>query len=238
MEVTDYTIDDFLRDMGRPLQYREPTTINNFWVFWSQEEGEGEDWPHHPQSGDLGSITKTFTNNNCGDVQEYLKYILCNAEDTGWANVALIQFWTPTTTTTTSMIGGCCVVKTSNQPFALYGIGRRLCEYKIYCTSLEFNIFQDEEKEYEDNFGCIIGQVFREKEAKFIKHNLPGDFAHKCGMRRCFFLPIFKPSGRCCSGVLEISFTSESSLFDFGPYELVKAIFKVRASLVLPIFPQ
>ncbi|KAM7461158.1 hypothetical protein LguiA_029279 [Lonicera macranthoides] len=234
--MANYKIVDFLRDILGPFKlsysYMEPRTINNLSSFISPPFEVA-----HFFSGDLGSITKTFTNNNCGDVQEYLKYILCNAEDTGWANVALIQFWTPTTTTT-SMIGGCCVVKTSNQPFALYGIGRRLCEYKKYCTSLEFNIFQDEEKEYEDNFGCIIGRVFREKEAKFIKHNLPGDFAHKCGMRRSFFLPIFKPSGRCCSGVLEISFTSESSLFDFGPYELAKAIFKVRASLVLPIFPQ
>ena len=50
MEVPDYTIDDFRKDIG-PLQWRKPRAKKNMWVFWSGEgEGEREDCPRHPQT--------------------------------------------------------------------------------------------------------------------------------------------------------------------------------------------
>ncbi|KAM7465201.1 hypothetical protein LguiB_012763 [Lonicera macranthoides] len=203
MEVPNYTIADFLREMGRALQYREPTTVNNYWVFWSQEEGQGQG------GGDLSLVTETLINNNCVNVQEYLNYLLREANAN--PNTLLIQFWAPTTTTTTitsSTIGDHCVFKTSDQPFALYGIERGICKYRKQCSSLEFNVFQDEEK-YGYDFGSIIGRVFRDKIVCSVQDNrLLGFVPKKYGHTPMFlFLPLFKPSSRCCSGVLELEST-------------------------------
>ncbi|KAM7461155.1 hypothetical protein LguiA_029276 [Lonicera macranthoides] len=212
---SDYTIVDFLKYMAPfNLSYMEPRTGNIKWVFWSQE-GEG--------GGDLDPSIETLTNNNWENVQEYLKYILRNAKRVSWANVALIQFWAPTTTTST--IGGRCVLKTSNQPFGLYGLERGICEYRKHCTSLEFD---EEDNKYE--FGSVIWQVFRYKKAKYDRL---GDFAHKCGIGTSYFLPLFKPSSWCCSGVLEISVTFQSSLFRFDLYKLAEDIFK-EANFINP----
>ncbi|KAM7465206.1 hypothetical protein LguiB_012768 [Lonicera macranthoides] len=195
MEASNYTKDDFLRDMAPfNLSYRDPRTITNLWVFWSQE-GEGND---------MGSVT----NNNWRNVKEYLKSALCNAEYKDRANV-LIQFWAPTSST----IGRRCVFTTSNQPFSVYRIERGVCEYRKYCATLEFNVFQDEDK-----FSSLIGRVFRRKvqasaeEGHTEKDHLLRDFARKCGIRRSVFLPLFKPFSQCCSGVLEIVHTSKRNI--------------------------
>ncbi|KAM7465211.1 hypothetical protein LguiB_012773 [Lonicera macranthoides] len=240
-EVSDYSIDDFLRDMAPfNLSYRKPRGRNNMWVFWNQEgEGEGEGWPLTNNvlslsslcsDGDPDSVTETVTNNNRENVQEYLKYILCNAEHTSWANVALVQFWAPTTTTT-STIGGRWVLKTSNQPFGLYGLERRICEYRKHCTSLEFNILQDEEDNEDD-------KLAESTEAFTTKDNLLCDCAHKCGIRRSMFLPLFKPSSGCRSGVLEFIYSSKRSFFLDDPFILPNYLFKVCVFLVPPIFLQ
>ncbi|KAM7465186.1 hypothetical protein LguiB_012748 [Lonicera macranthoides] len=219
MELSNYTILHFCRDMDPfNLSYRGPRAEPNMWVFWSkggEVEGEG---------ADLDSVTETLANKNWGNVQEYLKSALGNAKYIYGDNV-LIQFWAPTTTS--SMSGGHCVLTTSNQPFGIYRIERGVCEYRKHCTSFEINVFQDD-------YGSIIGQVFRDKEEEECTDDyMLGDFAHKCGIRRSFFLPLFKPPSRCCSGVLEISDTSESSIFLVDPITMAKAIIE-EANIMKP----
>ncbi|KAM7461148.1 hypothetical protein LguiA_029269 [Lonicera macranthoides] len=103
-----------------------------------------------------------------------------------------------------------------------------------------------------DEFGSLIGRVFRPKvggsaaqvfnwstssRTRTTKDHLPCDFACKCGIWRSFFLPIFKSSSRCISGVIELIETSTISFFSDDPHHLAQDIFKGRASLVPPIFP-
>ncbi|KAM7461153.1 hypothetical protein LguiA_029274 [Lonicera macranthoides] len=211
---------DFLGDSGR-LLFRVPRTTNDMWVFWSQEEGEGEG------GGDLIPVTETLINNNRTNVQEYLKYLLCNAD--AYRSTLLIQFWAPTPTTiTSSTLGEGYVFKTSNQPFGLYELERGICEYRKHCTSLEFNVFLDEKIFIYYDFGSTIGRVFRDKEAdSFIDFRLldfvPRKYGHTPGS---FLLPLFKPSSRCCSGVLQLIGSYVNYLTSGQMPNLTKAIFK------------
>ncbi|KAM7491491.1 hypothetical protein LguiA_034412 [Lonicera macranthoides] len=186
VEVPNYTICNFVKDVRPNLSYRRPKTISHMWVFWGQEEEES------PQtqttlfpSCDLDSVTETQTNNR-QNVKEYLKSALCNASNSAYTkgpNI-LIQFWVPTTS-----VGGRCVLATSNQPFGLYKIERVLCEYRKHSMSHEFNVFQDDEDEFGGN---LIGRVFRHKQMESTtdwgscttKDYPLRDFALKCGIRR------------------------------------------------------
>ncbi|XP_070018836.1 protein NLP7-like isoform X1 [Nicotiana sylvestris] len=188
------SVSEALSYMPCPLQYTEPNTKNDLWVFWSQHNNE---FPSvFPSTADT-----TIYHDS---IKEKIASALKNAYISDNFGCWLVQFWAPVTTKDQVFLTTC------DLPFGLTKLHEGLCFYRSECLKFRIPIVTDcSENEYR------LGPTER-----VFKHGLPemspdisrysvADFPQHgsaliAGLGNYLAVPVFEPLSNERAGVLEI----------------------------------
>ncbi|XP_075078299.1 protein NLP7 isoform X2 [Nicotiana tabacum] len=187
-------VSEALSYMPCPLQYTEPNTQNELWIFWSQYNNE------FPTVFPITAATTIYHDT----IKEKIASALKNAYISDNFGCWLVQFWAPVTSKDHIFLTTC------DLPFGLTKLHEGLCFYRSECLKVRIPIVTDS-SENEYRLGPT-GRVF--------KHGLPemspdvsrysvADFpqhgsALTAGLGNYLAVPVFEPLSNECAGVLEI----------------------------------
>nr|XP_016452942.1 PREDICTED: uncharacterized protein LOC107777439 [Nicotiana tabacum] len=185
------SVSEALSYMPCPLQYTEPNTKNDLWVFWSQHNNE---FPSvFPSTADTTIYHDT--------IKEKIASALKNAYISDNFGCWLVQFWAPVTTKDQFFLTTC------DLPFGLTKLHEGLCFYRSECLKFRISIVTENENQlgptgrvFKHGLPEMSPDISRYSAADFPQHSS----AFTAGLGNYLAVPVFVPLSNECAGVLEI----------------------------------
>ncbi|XP_075078301.1 protein NLP7 isoform X2 [Nicotiana tabacum] len=188
------SVSEALSYMPFSLQYTEPNTKNDLWVFWSQHNNE------FPTVFPSTAYTTIYHDT----IKEKITSALKNAYISDNFGCWLVQFWAPITTNDQIFLTTC------DLPFGLTKLHEGLCFYRSECLKFRIPIITDcSENEYRlGPAGRVFQHGLPEMSPDVSRHSANDypqhDLAAAAGLGNYLAVPIFEPLSNQCIGVLEI----------------------------------